>query len=143
MMLENNEENKKRGRGRPRVETRLPDGWKEIIIESGREGRHITNWLIKLGISWNAHYSMMERNYEYKEAVQAYEKYCEEFWYNMALEEMTENGGASFNSRLWSLIVRNKFPKNWSESTKVDVTTQGDKIENKPISIEIVRPKND
>jgi hypothetical protein len=31
----------KRGRGRPRVETRLPEGWKEIIIEAGKEAHHI------------------------------------------------------------------------------------------------------
>jgi hypothetical protein len=129
--------------GRPRVETRLPDGWKDIIIESGKDGKHITDFLITLGIAWDTHYSMMERNKEYSSAVKEYEKYCEQYWYNMAQEHMEENGGAAFNSRLWSLILRNKFPKHWSESSKVDVTTGGDKIDSKPITIEIVKTNND
>lgn len=130
----------KKGPGRPRIESKLPEGWKEIIIESGRQGKHVTDFLITLGISWQAHYSLMERNKEYYQAVNEYNKYCEQYWYNMAQEHMEENGGAAFNSRLWSLILRNKFPKHWSESSRVDVTTDGQKIESsKPITIEIVR----
>ena len=133
----------KRGRGRPRTETRLPEDWKDIIIQSGKEGKHVTDFLIILGISWDAHHAMMGRNKEYYQSVQEYQKYCEEYWYNMALQSMATNGGAQFNSKLWSLIVRNKFPKNWSESTRVDVTTQGDKItDDKNITIEIVKPKD-
>jgi hypothetical protein len=133
----------KRGRGRPRTESKLPDGWREIIVESGKNGKHITDFLITLGIGWDAHYAMMIRNKEYYGAVQEYQKHCEEYWYSMAQQSMATNGGAQFNSKLWSLIVRNKFPKHWSESTKVDVTTQGDKInEDKNITIEIVKPKD-
>jgi hypothetical protein len=141
-MTPNNNEDK-RGRGRPRTETKLPEGWKDIIIQSGIDGKHITDFLITLGISWDAHWAMMDRSKEYNRAVQDYLKYCEQYWYNMAQEHMEETGGAAFNSRLWSLIVRNKFPKNWSESTKVDVTTQGEKIvDDKNITIEIVKPKS-
>jgi hypothetical protein len=78
----------------------------------------------------------------YQYFLQAYQKYCEQYWYNMAHNSMSSNGGAQFNSKLWSLIVRNKFPKHWSESTRVDVTTQGDKItDDKNITIEIIKPK--
>lgn len=142
-MTPNNNEDK-RGRGRPRTETKLPEGWRDIIVQSGIEGKHITDFLITLGISWDAHWNMMGRSKEYNRAVQDYLKYCEQYWYNMAQEHMVETGGAAFNSRLWSLIVRNKFPTNWSEASKVDVTTNGDKINsNKQITIEIVRNKKD
>lgn len=136
MELEN-----KRGRGRPRVETRLPEGWRDIIIDSGKEGKHITDFLITLGISIQAHYSLMERNYEYKQSVQEYEKWCEQYWFDMARNSMVENGGAQFNSRLWSLIVRNKFPKHWSDSSKLDVVSNGETLQQKPITIEIVKGK--
>lgn len=135
------ESENKRGRGRPRIESKLPDGWKDIIIDSGKEGKHITDFLITLGISWDAHYNMMGRNYEYKQAVKEYEKYCEEYWFDMARTSMAENGGVAFNSRLWSLIVRNKFPKHWSESSKVDVVSNGETIQQNPITIEIVKTK--
>lgn len=140
--IQENNENK-RGRGRPRTETRLPEEWKEIIIDAGRNGRHTTDFLITLGISWDAHYAMLLRNKDYYQTVQEYQKYCEQYWFQMAQQSMATNGGAQFNSKLWSLIVRNKFPKHWSESTRVDVTTQGDKIgDDKNITIEIVKPKD-
>lgn len=139
MELEN--ENK-RGRGRPRVETKLPDGWREIIIEAGKEGKHITDFLITLGIGVQSHYTLLERNYEYKQSILEYEKYCEQYWYNLALDAMATNGGAHFNSKLWSLIMRNKFSKHWSESSKLDVVSNGQTLEqSKPITIEIVRNK--
>jgi len=61
----------------------------------------------------------------------------------LAHSAMIDDGGNKFNSRLWSLVMRNKFGDNWSEQTKVDVTTQGDKIDNKQIQIEIIRNKKE
>jgi len=139
-------EDNKRPVGRPRVETRLNPMWKDMILESGRQGKHITDFLIKLGISWEGHYTLLKRNKEYSETVQEYTKLCENYWYEMARSSMEKNNGNGFNSRLWSLVVRNKFPNNWSESTtsKVDITTNGQDIngDNK-IQVEIIKPKDD
>jgi hypothetical protein len=52
---------------------------------------------------------------------------------------MEETGGAGYNNRLFSLIMRNKFGDRWSEASKVDVTTQGNSIQTNPIQIEIIR----
>ena len=136
-------EDNKRKPGRPKANYNLPEGWRDIIIQSGIEGKHITDFLIILGITWDKHYTMMERNPDYSSIVQEYKKHCEQYWFNMAHTSMVKTGGAQFNSKLWSLLVRNMFPKHWSESTRVDVTTQGDKItDDKNITIEIVKPKD-
>lgn len=131
----------KKGRGRPPLETTMNPEWYTIIIEAGKNGKHITHFLSELGISWMGHHNLLKRNLKYSEAVQEYNKLCEEYWYNMAHKAMQKDGGQGFNSRLWSLIVRNKFPQHWSESTKVDVTTQGQAIDKQPITIEIVKTK--
>jgi hypothetical protein len=52
---------------------------------------------------------------------------------------MVENGGARYNQRLWSLIMRNKFGKRWSDKQEVDVTSQGDKIQQNKLEIEIIK----
>jgi len=132
----------KRGRGRPRLEETMPTEWEKIIHDAGKEGKHITQFLIELGISWDGHWALMERSQKYNRAVKEYEKLCENYWFQMAHDAMVETGGAAFNSRLWSLIVRNKFPKNWSEATKVDVTTNGEKLQQNNIQIEIIKPKD-
>jgi hypothetical protein len=61
----------------------------------------------------------------------------------MAHNSMSDNGGVGFNSRLWALIMKNKFSNNWTDQSKVDITTGGEKIENKPIQIEIIKSKLD
>jgi len=135
-MISNTEKNKG---GRPRLETTMPEGWYEIITDAGKEGKHITDFLITLGISWQGHYDLLKRNKKYYEAVQEYLKLCEHYWYNMALSSMNKDGGQGFNSRLWSLVMRNKFGNNWAEQTNVDITTKGDAIDKQPIQIEIVK----
>jgi len=52
----------KRGRGRPKAETTMTPMWKEIILEAGRNGHHISHFLIELGISYDTHYEMIKRN---------------------------------------------------------------------------------
>jgi hypothetical protein len=130
--------------GRPRVETYLDPEWSKIIIESGKEGKHITDFLIKLGISWETHYELLKRNKKYSETVATYQKFCENYWYQIGLDAMNRNGGVGFNSRMWSLVMRNKFKDNWRDEKSVDVTTQGEKIkEENPIQIEIIRKQVD
>jgi len=127
-------------KGRPRLETTMNPEWYKIIIDAGRNGKHITAFLIELGISWEGHYALLKRNKAYSEAFQEYQKLCEDYWYNMALDSMNENHGSSFNSRLWTIIMKNKFKDNWKDEKNVDVTTQGDKVNNvNPIQIEVIK----
>lgn len=134
----------KRGVGRPRMETYLNPAWYDMIIESGRNGQHITDFLIKLGISWEGHYDLIKRNKKYSEAVQEYKKLAEDYWYNLAKNSMDADGGVGFNSRLWALVMKNKFGNNWKDERQVDVTTQGEKISDiKPIQIEIIKKQSD
>jgi hypothetical protein len=126
--------------GRPRVEKTLNPMWKEIILEAGRTGKHITNYLIELGISFDTHYALLKRNKEYLEAFQDYQKLCEEWWFDRAHQAMIDTEGAGFNTRLWSIIMNNKFRDNWKSEKHIDVKTDGKMINNStPIQIEIIR----
>jgi hypothetical protein len=137
-------ENNKKPIGRPRLETTMNPEWYKIIVDAGSKGKHITQFLLELGISWEGHHALLKRNNKYYEAVDEYHKLCENYWYNMAHKSMEETGGNGFNSRLWSLIMRNKFSSRWSEQSRVDLTTQGETINTpSPIQIEIVRQKID
>lgn len=137
----NEESQEKRGRGRPRLETTMPTQWYEIIIEAGRNGKHITDFLITLGISWEGHYELLRRNTKYSEAFKEYQKLCEQWWYNKAHEAMSKGESNKFNQRLWAIIMSNKFRDNWREK-QVDITTQGEKLnDDKKVQIEIINPK--
>lgn len=133
-------EQPKRGVGRPRVETYLNPQWAEIIIESGRQGKHITDFLIKLGISWETHYELIKRNKKYSETIKEYNKLCEDWWVSKAHEAVAKGESNKFNQRLFMMILKNKFRDNWKDEKQLDVTTQGEKIkEDNPVTIEIIR----
>lgn len=139
-MLNENNEKPKRPIGRPRVETYMNPEWYKIMIDSGTEGKHITDFLIKLGISWDTHYELLKRNTAYSEAFKEYQKLCENWWYNKGWEAMNSETSNKFNQRLWAIIMSNKFRENWREK-QIDVTTQGEKLnDSKSIQIEIIKP---
>jgi hypothetical protein len=130
----------KRGVGRPRVETYIDPMWKEIILDSGREGKHLTDFLIKLGFSYETHYELIKRNKQYSETIKEYNKLCEQWWYNKAYESIVKGESNRFNQRLWTIIMKNKFRDNWTDEKQVDITTGGDKIQSdNKIQIEIIR----
>ena len=139
-----NEENtpNKRPVGRPRTETRINPMWKDIILESGRNGKHITDFLIQLGISWDNHYEMIKRNKEYSQTIKEYNKLCEQWWYERAHESIQKGESNKFNQRLWTIVMKNKFRDQWHDEKQIDITTQGDKInQDNKIQIEIVKNK--
>jgi hypothetical protein len=142
-IMESNEQNK-RSVGRPKLEYTMNPEWYNIIVEAGKNGKHITQFLMELGISWEGYHALLKRNKKFSEAVHQYKILCEQYWFNMAHKSMSDSGGNGFNSRLWSLMVRNMFPENWSESSKIDVTSKGDKInQDSSIQVEIIRKSID
>jgi hypothetical protein len=133
------EEQKNKG-GRPRLEKTLTPEWYNIMIDAGRNGKHITDFLITLGISWEGHYALLKRDKKYSEAFKEYTKLCEQWWYERAHEAIATGQSNKFNQRLWTIIMKNKFKANWQDEKQIDITTQGDKInDNNPIQIEIIK----
>lgn len=135
------EQNKKRGPGRPRVEDRMIPEWYNIVIDAGKNGKHITDFLITLGISWDTHHALLKRNKRYSEAFNEYNKLCEQWWYNKAHEAIASGESNKFNQRLWTIIMKNKFKGNWQDEKSVDITTKGDKLNptDNTIQVEIIR----
>ena len=133
-------EEKSRGVGRPRVDLKLTALWKEIILEAGMQGHHITKFLMELGISWDQHYTLMDRNKEYSKTVKEYNKLCEQWWFEQAHTAIASGNSNRFNQRLWTVIMKNKFRDSWSDSKEIDITTGGDKItQDNLIQVEIIK----
>lgn len=126
--------------GRPRLEITMNPEWYNIMIDAGKNGKHITDFLITLGISWEGHHALLKRNKKYSEAFKEYQKLCEQWWYDKAHEAIESGNSNKFNQRLWTIIMKNKFRDHWSDEKQIDITTQGDKIsDNNSIQVEIIR----
>lgn len=138
-MEENDEQPKNRG-GRPRLEQTMNPEWYKIMIDAGRQGKHITQFLIELGISWEGHHALLKRNKKYSEGFKEYLKLCEQWWYNKAWESVENGESNKFNQRLWTIIMKNKFRENWSDEKQLDIRTNGESINSvDPIQIEIIK----
>jgi hypothetical protein len=135
----------RRGPGRPRLENTMTPMWKEIMLDAGREGKHITEVLTLLGISWNGHYALLERSKEYSQTYSEFLKLAETWWYNRAHNSMMEDNGMGFNTKLWETIMKNRFKENWKSERFIDLSSKGEKIEpsKTPITIEIVKKNTD
>jgi hypothetical protein len=138
------ENNERRNVGRPRASYNLNPMWKEIILDAGMNGHHITKFLMELGLSWDQHYTLIDRNNEYSKTVKEYNKLCEQWWYERAREAIESGNSNRFNQRLWTVIMKNKFRDQWSDSKEIDITTQGDKItQDNLIQVEIIKKNID
>jgi hypothetical protein len=139
--MEENEQPIQRGPGRPRLEQTMNPEWYKIIIDAGIQGKHITDFLITLGISWDGHYDLLKRNKKYSEAFKEYQKLCEQWWYERAYESVLNGESNKFNQRLWTIIMKNKFKDNWMDEKQVDIRTMGEKLNqvDNTIQVEIIR----
>jgi hypothetical protein len=136
------EEKPKRGAGRPRIESYINPEWKNIILDAGRNGKHITQFLIELGLSFQSHRNLLNRSKEYKLIFDEYQKLCEHWWYERMYESVVKGESNKFNQRLWTIIMKNKFKENWNDEKQIDITSMGEKLnsDNK-INIEIIKSK--
>jgi hypothetical protein len=133
------EQDKKKG-GRPRINIQLPKGWQDVLLESGREGKHITDFLIKLDMTWDRHYLLLQRNPEYHDVFQNYQRLCEQWWYERAHEAMASGNSNKFNQRLWTIIMKNKFRDEWHDEKKLDISSNGESIvPDTTLQIEIIK----
>lgn len=122
---------------------KIKETWYEDILEIGRQGKAEVSIVIYMDISWKTHKLLMERCPEYLQAVNTAKKLSEEWWMEIARKEWIDGNSKNINSNHWSLIMRNMFKDRWSDRKEHDITTMGDKINDKTISVEIIKNDND
>lgn len=132
--------------GRPRLTLdEFPKGWKEELARMGSEGMLDIDAKVYLHISNETFSRLLEREPDFLEAVSVMRSLSHAWWARLPRESFASGTSKQMNSQLYSLVMRNKFKDEWNNAeSKVDITTQGDKIDsNKKIEIEIVRKLTD
>ena len=120
----------------------LPQNWKLICQEMGQEGMFDVDLRVKLGITKDTFYSLLENEPEFSEAVKEFRELSHTWWSSIPRKGFKNGESKNLNSNLYSLIMRNRFKDDWNAEKKVDITTGGDKIDsNNKIQIEILKTK--
>lgn len=141
----------KRGKGRPKYTTmealvhrgKVPETWKEDILELGRRGKNKLHYANYLGITRNTLYRIMERDLDFLHTINRALQYSEDWFLSKALDAWDENTGKNVNTTFMKYYLQNTFrDSGWVDRT--DITT-----DNKPLTqdnnivVEIVSPKKD
>ena len=121
---------------------RWKETWKEEMYELGRQGKtrvHIMNYF---DLSRRGFYQLLDDDMEFRDTVQKAMELSQEWWVNIAQKRWIEGTEKNINSQHWSLIMRNMFKEDWSDRKDIDVTTQGDKLNDKDIIVKVIPPKD-
>ena len=131
--------------GRPRKTLKdLPNNWQLMCQEMGREGHFDVDLRVRLGITKETFYSLLENEPEFYEAINEFRELSQNWWNSIPKKGFKDGTSKNLNSNLYALIMRNRFKDDWNVEKKVDITTGGDKIDgNKKIEIEIIKTKID
>ena len=120
----------------------LPQNWKLICQEMGQEGMFDVDLRVKLGITKDTFYSLLQNEPEFSEAVSEFRELSHTWWSSIPRKGFKNGESKNLNSNLYSLIMRNRFKDDWNAEKKVDITTGGDKLDsNNKIQIEILKTK--
>lgn len=132
--------NEKKPVGRPLITCDdLPKGWEKKLIQMGKEGKFDVHVRTYLNISNDTFYRLLDDEPKFLEIVNRMRELSQEWWVNLPIESFSKGESKNMNSQLYSLIMRNRF-QGWNDSlTKIDITTQGEKIDKQKIEIEIIK----
>jgi hypothetical protein len=132
--------NEKRPVGRPLITLDdLPKGWDKKLITMGKEGKFDVHVRTYLNITNDTFYRLLDDEPKFLETVNRMRELSQEWWVNLPIESFSKGDSKNMNSQLYSLIMRNRF-QGWNDSlTKIDITTQGEKIDKQKIEIEIIK----
>jgi hypothetical protein len=127
--------------GRPKISIdEFPKDWKEHLLRMGADGMLDVDIKAYLNISNDTFYRMMEEEPQFSEIVSQMRTLSHAWWVSISRNSFASGTSKQVNSQLYSLILRNRFKDEWNAENKIDITTQGEKIDsNKKIEIEIIR----
>jgi hypothetical protein len=127
--------------GRPRISVdQFPEGWKEELLNMGREGQLDIDAKVYLHISNDTFYRLLEEDEDFSETISMMRQLSHAWWSSLSRNAFRDGTSKQMNSNLYALVLRNKFKDEWNHAEqKVDITTQGDKLDSKKIEIEIVK----
>ena len=127
--------------GRPKISIdQFPEDWKEELLRMGAEGQLDIDAKVYLNISNETFSRLLEREPDFLETISMMRQLSHSWWASLSRNAFRDGTSKQMNSNLYALVLRNKFKDEWNHAEqKVDITTQGDKLDSKKIEIEIVK----
>lgn len=114
---------------------KLPDNWKEVIMEASQDGASDVELRCLLGIGKQAWYTLLETNGEFSETISVCHDLCQVWWEKTGRKMAT---GADGNATVWVFNMKNRF--GWHDKQSFDHSSADGSMSPKPTRIELVAP---
>lgn len=112
------------------------------VIEFGRAGKSLTWMAATLGVSRECIYEWMRVHPSFSDAMTHARALSQAWWEDEGQKNMLLAPGVGvFNASVWSRSMSARFPEEWRENTKTEITgPNGGPVQNH-LTVEFVKPK--
>jgi len=103
--------------GRPRTTiNKLPENWKQIVLDCGREGGSDVEMRSLLGISQDAWETLLHDSKEFSVTIKEARTLCQVWWERIGRSMVT--GEIQGNATSWIFNMKNRFK--WRDATELN-----------------------
>jgi len=103
--------------------TKLPENYKEIMIDCGKSGQTNQYFFKLLRIGHTTHFDLLKENEEYAKAYEEYKEHHEAYWLDKARQAILQ--GEDFNTKKFFLMMGNKHRQKWKNHAKTKDKGEG------------------
>lgn len=99
--------------------TEYQQNYCERVIQAGKDGKSLTWMAAELEVSRECIYEWMRVHPEFSDAMTRAKLESQRWWEDKGQDALAMPG---FNSSVWSRSMAARFPEEWRESTKTELT---------------------
>ncbi len=122
--------------GRPLIKlSDLPENWKDIIISEMKQGASLQEVYGYLDISESTFKRLCRDEVEFSRTIKKGLRLSQTWWLEVGRKYLRDK---DFNYTGWYMNMKNRFDWADKKEVKTDITTAGEKIEAKPLDIDMV-----
>lgn len=95
----------------------------DVVIEAGKRGDSVVGMAVAVGCLRETLYDWANAHEEFATALKEARLHSQIWWENAAKEGMRlQQGGGSFNAKVWEISVKSRFREDYLETSKVELT---------------------
>jgi hypothetical protein len=95
----------------------------DLVIELGRQGKSKAQMAATIGTTRQTMWSWAQQYPEFLDAMNHAEELCQQWWENLGQAYLVNTkDGPTLNTGLWSRSMAARFPKDYTDRTKHEVT---------------------
>ena len=117
--------------------------WKQEILDIGKQGGNKTQMMEHFGLGRETFYKLYNNEPQFTNAVDKAMILSQNHWLSHVANAFEKGESKNINAGLWQFMMKNMFPTEFNDSKSIDITSQGQKInDDKNITVRVIPPRD-